>query len=139
FDLFCRSKLLARVHELCQAHPLHLPTVCKDLGLEPDEAGLRGLSWLIALGASARPGPERAPLLPVRLHFFCRGLAGATVCINSDCQGKESSESAQWSRLFLENRKLCQSCEKAVIPLSTCVHCGLPVTKLHIHEGDKRW
>jgi superfamily II DNA/RNA helicase len=139
YDLFSRSKLLASLHQLCQKQPLDLPTVCNELGFDADDAGLRGLSWLVALGSSARRSPSAAPLLPVRLHYFCRGLVGATICINPDCQGKKSPPTAQWSQLFLENRKLCQSCEKSVLPLSTCIHCGLPVMKVHIHESDKKW
>ena len=139
FDLFHRSKLVARLHEICQTQPLDMPSVCQALGLASDEAGLRGLSWLIALGSSARLGPDSSPLLPVRLHFFCRGLVGATICLNADCPNKQTTNGAQWSQLFLENRKVCQSCEKAVLPLSTCVHCGLPVMKLHINDADQKW
>jgi DEAD/DEAH box helicase/Domain of unknown function (DUF1998)/Helicase conserved C-terminal domain len=139
FDTFHRSKLLASLHELCQNQPMGLPSLCRKLDLKGDEPDLRGLSWLIALGSSARPSLDSAPLLPVRLHFFCRGLSGATVCINPTCPDKKSSDKDHWSQLFLENRKLCQFCEKAVLPLSTCVHCGLPVMKLHIHDADKKW
>lgn len=137
FDLLCHSKLLATLHELCQDQPLDIPTLLDKLALSNDDIGRRCLSWLIALGSSARPGPDSAPLLPVRLHFFCRGLVGATLCLNPECQGKQSAPADQWSCFFLENRKQCQFCEKAVLPLSTCVHCGLPVMKVHVR--DNKW
>ena len=137
FDFLCHSKLLAALHELCQEQPLDIQTLLDRLGLGVDDIGRRSLSWLIALGSAARPGPDSAPLLPIRLHFFCRGLVGATLCLNPECQGRQSAAADQWSCLFLENRKQCQFCEKAVLPLSTCVHCGLPVMKVHVR--DNKW
>jgi hypothetical protein len=135
YDVFSRSKILADLHALCQAHALSFADICQALGLPDDEASHRGVSWLIALGAHARYGPESAPLLPTRSHFFCRGLAGATVCLNEACGGKSRDADRRWSAFFLEDRKQCGHCESSVLPLCTCVHCGMPVARVRVRDG----
>ena len=139
FDLLRHSQLLARLHELCRRHASSFAEVCAALDLPNDEPSRRGLSWLIAMGAHARSGPENTPLLPTRLHFFCRGLAGATVCLNEACDGQEPprADARRWSAFYLEDRKKCAHCECAVLPLHTCVHCGMTASKIFVR--DDKW
>ena len=137
FDVFSRSRLLADMHRFCSEHALSFSAICKALDLPDDDASRRGLTWLIALGANARSGPESAPLLPTRLHFFCRGLAGATVCLNDACDSKIGDTDRDWSAFYLEDRKQCSHCECGVLPLSTCVHCGMPVARVLVR--DNKW
>jgi superfamily II DNA/RNA helicase len=137
FDVFSRSRLMADLHSFCSEHALSFSGICKALDLPDDEVSRRGLAWLIALGANARPGPESAPLLPTRLHFFCRGLAGATVCLNDECDSKVGNTERAWSSFYLEDRKECRHCECGVLPVSTCVHCGMPIA--HVLIRDNKW
>lgn len=136
FDIFCSSEPLNRLHKKCQQSPTILDHLSDLLQLPTDNIGIRAIQWLITMGSYARRTPDASPLLPTRLHFFARGLAGASVCLSDHCLGKQSHPNTSWSTFFLEDRNLCQFCNNRVLPLLTCVHCGLPVCKLFI-VGEK--
>lgn len=135
YDLLCTSERLNKVHEICRKKPTRLIELCEILGLPVNHAGLRGVQWLVTMGAFARRSPDSAPLLPTRFHFFSRGLAGATICLWKDCPGKQNHPVSAWSSFYLEDRNVCEHCESNVLPLSTCVHCGLPVCRVFLVDG----
>lgn len=135
FDLFCNSEPLNRLHQRCRQSPTTLEDICELLQLPLDNVGQRAVQWLITMGSYARRTPDASPLLPTRVHFFVRGLAGATVCLADSCSGKQSHPNTGWSSFFLEDRNVCQHCECKVLPLLTCVHCGLPTCRVFLVEG----
>lgn len=137
FDLFCVSEPLNRLHQQCRQSPTTIEGICDLLKLPLDNIGQRAVQWLITMGSYARRTSDASPLLPTRVHFFARGLAGATVCLAAGCSGKLSHPSTEWSSFFLEDRNLCQYCESKVLPLLTCVHCGLPTCRIFLVDG--RW
>jgi len=135
FDLFCISEPLNRLHKRCRQSPTTLGDICELLQLPSDNVGNRAVQWLITMGSYARRTPDASPLLPTRVHFFARGLAGATVCLADDCSGRQSHPSTGWSSFFLEDRNICQNCGSKVLPLLTCVHCGLPTCRVFLVDG----
>ena len=139
FDCFSHSRLMATLHARCRSHASSNAEICGALNLPDDAPSRRGLSWLIAMGAHARSTPDSIPLVPTRLHFFCRGLAGASVCLNEGCDGQEVSRLNQnrWSVFYLEDRRKCSHCECSVLPLNTCVHCGMAAGKVYVR--DNKW
>lgn len=137
FDLFCNSEPLNRLHQHCRQKPSMLEEICELLHLPADKVGIQAVQWLITMGTYARRTRDASPLLPTRVHFFARGLAGATVCLADGCPGKQSHPSTGWSSFFLEDRNVCQHCENKVLPLLTCVHCGLPVCRVFLI--DRKW
>ncbi len=138
YDVFSKSELLERLHFLCQRQASSFSQICNTLDLPDEELVHRGLSWLFAIGSTARRDSESAPLLPTRLHFFCRGLSGATICLNDQCDAK-GQKVRNWSAFYLEDRKKCQHCETYVLPLRTCVHCGMPACKIQVQSDGNKW
>ena len=138
YDILSVNSALEKIHKHCRKKPATLKELCKVLDMaSEDKASERAVRWLITMGAYARKTPDSAPLLPTRLHFFTRGLAGATICLNPECPGKADHPNARWSSLFLEDVRQCPHCEKRVLPVSTCFHCGLPVIRVFL--GEKSW
>jgi hypothetical protein len=137
FDLFCVSEPLNRLHQQCRHKPSTLIDICELLQLPLDNIGQKAVQWLITMGSYARRTPDASPLLPTRVHFFARGLAGATVCLSDACPGKQSHPNTGWSSFFLEDRNVCQHCESNVLPLLTCVHCGLPISRVFL--VNEKW
>ena len=135
FDTFKSSKTMAAIHDLCSKQPSTMEEINQLLGHESSEAILRGIRLLIALGSRARKTPASNPLLPTRLHFFCRGFSGATICMNPACPEKTDHPETRWSAFFLEDMKSCQHCNSLLLPLLTCFHCGLPVIRVHLNNG----
>lgn len=137
FDVLSRSSLLEKIHELCLERPASVGEICTKLALGEGDMAASAVRWLVTMGSFARRSPDCTPLLPTRLHFFCRGLAGATICLNPDCEGKRDHAGTNWSAFFLEDRQNCPHCDGKVLPVSTCAHCGLPV--IRIFEVDGKW
>ncbi len=135
FDLFSRSEILNRIHKRCRQSPAMISELCEIIGLPFDRKGMRAIQWLITIGSHARRTPDSSPLLPTRFHFFARGLAGASICLAQDCSSKEAHPKTEWSSLYLEDRNICEFCESKVLPLLTCVHCGLPICRIYISDG----
>lgn len=127
---------LANIHDYCKSEPAEIAELAEKLALAQDDlACCNTVRWLVTMGAYGRKGQGYAPLLPTRLHFFCRGLSGATVCLNEACDAKASHPNTGWSDFFLEDRTVCD-CGAEVLPLLTCVHCGFPVIKVYDVDGN---
>jgi superfamily II DNA/RNA helicase len=135
FELLASSESLNRVHQQCHRQPSTLLDLCELLDLPQDEVGKRAIQWLVTMGAFARRSPDSAPLLPTRFHFFARGLSGASVCLAEACPAKKTHPNTSWSAFYLEDRNVCQECENRVLPLATCVHCGLPACRVFLVDG----
>jgi hypothetical protein len=135
FELLSKSDLLNRIHQQCRSQPSTLLELCRLIDLPQDEVGMRAVQWLVTMGATARRSPDSAPLLPTRFHFFARGLSGATVCLAENCPSKKTHPKTKWSAFYLEDRNTCDDCESRVLPLATCVHCGLPACRIYLVNG----
>lgn len=117
---------VARLHEVCSAKPSTLDELATALWSYSDEDAVRVIQWLAILAANAVKDKSSAPLLPARYHFFFRGLAGGSICLSAACPDRESHRHTSWSRVVLEDRVECPSCSSKMLPLRTCVHCGMP-------------
>jgi hypothetical protein len=137
-EVFSRSEALSRLHTACARKPLTAAEALEELNLPTDEAGHRALAWLLAMGANARRDASSSPLLPARLHFLFRGLAGGCLCVNPACHDRGAS-SRSWSRLYLEDRQRCDACTAHVLPLRTCVHCGLVALPVFLDDANGAW
>jgi len=87
---------------------------------------LQALYHLIELGALARPGKNKLPLLPAKYHLFARPPQGIWVCINPNCReniGKEIT-GRKWSKVFSIPHESCDSCGATVFPIYLCRQCG---------------
>jgi len=136
YELLSSSAHLAKIHDLCRETPATETRLCEELNVEENDLVKIGIVWLVTMGTHARKTPDVAPLLPMRFHFFTRGLAGATICMNPECSSLENDSNEAWSRFILEDINNCPDCEKKVLPISTCVHCGLPAHKIFL-KGNK--
>ena len=87
------------------------------------------LAHLLQLGTLARENDNDLPLLPVRLHLLFRSLEGIYACINSECSGGEADpnyprRAKKYGRLYLHEKKTCESCDSPVFELGSCHQCG---------------
>ena len=115
-----RHWMLQRLDE-----PMPVEAAAEELfGTMNAEVRQEALYRLIELGSLARPGPDMTSLLPARYHLFARSPQGVWACINPYCEGRQSSESTGWSRLFTERRECCDVCGSLVYPLYVCRQCG---------------
>lgn len=135
YDAFSDYSPLAKIHDHCRMTPTKIDELCAIMGMKPTDEAIKVIRWLVTLAASAKKSSDYAPLLPTRLHFFCRGLAGATLCLNDNCDSKKEHPQTNWSDFFLDDRNVCPTCEKKVLPIITCTHCGLPVVRIYIENG----
>lgn len=135
FNLLSEYAPLAKIHDHCRNDPATVREICRVLGVDETESVQTAITWLVTMGAHAKKSADSSPLLPMRFHFFCRGLAGATVCMNADCPNSVKAERQKWSKFFLEDCNTCPDCEHKVLPISTCVHCGMPAHKIYIQDG----
>ena len=135
FDILSTSEPLKRIHRQCRLQPSQLLDLSNLLDMPRDTVGMRAVQWLVTMGAFARRSPDSAPLLPTRFHFFARGLSGASVCLAEACPAKEKHPGTRWSAFYLEDRNVCQDCGSKVLPLATCVHCGLPACRVYLVDG----
>jgi superfamily II DNA/RNA helicase len=99
---------------------------------------LRALYHLIELGASARPHPDQAALLPARYHLFARSPQGIWACLNPNCTGRPKGHTEPWSCLFGSPRLVCDMCDCAVFPLSVCRNCGQVYVKT-TYVDEQHW
>jgi len=135
FEILSASELLNKLHKRCRDRPAMLSELCEVLELQRDSVGMRAVQWLVTMGAFARRSPDSAPLLPTRFHFFARGLSGASICLSEACPAGEKHPNTRWSAFYLEDRNVCQDCGSNVLPLATCVHCGLPACRIFLVDG----
>jgi len=91
-----------------------------------DVDSLQALYHLVELGALARPGKNKLPLLPAKYHLFARPPQGIWVCINPDCLENQRKEIAdrKWSKVFSIPHETCDSCSATVYPIYLCRQCG---------------
>lgn len=95
----------------------------------------KALYRLVELGALARPGQDKAPLLPARYHMFMRSPQGIWLCLNPDCSERQSPHGAPWSKVFPMRRETCDSCGCKVFPISVCRECGQVFVKTVYMDG----
>jgi len=108
-----------------QDNPAHVHEAAEKMFSDLDEDGrLQALYRLIELGAMARPDDDKPSLLPARYHLFARPPQGIWVCLNPHCQGRTTSSSAGWSRMFSDRRETCDTCGCRVYPIVVCRECG---------------
>ena len=118
-DIFKLQKFLINNQE-----PTELGQIGKFLFPEFSETDqMKAASILIELGALARPDTDSLPILPSRYHIFARPPQGVWTCINPNCPGK-SSEDTAWSQVYSEPREKCEFCGCSVYPLRICRECG---------------
>lgn len=118
-------------HDALAAGPRQLDEVARVLFGHDRPDALQATEWLLLLSLHARRTATGYALLPTRFHFFFRGLNGASLCVNAAVHGPGG-------KLFLEDRNLCdQPCLCRVLPLTTCVQCGLAVHL--VREQSGRW
>lgn len=137
YNFLSDSSILAKIHDFCREEPATVEELCDKLNVVENDLIKTGIVWLVTMGTHARKSNDSAPLLPMRFHFFCRGLAGATVCVNPDCGDQDDENQEKWSQFYLEDCNRCPECDQKVLPISTCVHCGMPAHKIYIQ--DKKW
>ena len=87
---------------------------------------LRALYHLVELGALAKPGENKLPLLPAKYHLFARPPQGIWVCINPSCPENQDQEinGRKWSKVFSIPHETCDSCSASVYPIYLCRQCG---------------
>ena len=98
-------------------------------GTVDDTDAKLALAHLLQLGTLARENPEDLPLLPVRLHLLFRSLEGLYGCINPNCSGavrdpNHLERPLRYGRLYLNEKKTCESCASPVLELGSCSQCG---------------
>jgi superfamily II DNA/RNA helicase len=129
---------LRRIHEAISARPRDFSELTKMLWGEETADNQRALQWLMLMAAYGRAHVESSPLLPVRFHYFFRGLNGATICLDPGC-AERHPQATRWSRVFLEDRMRCEElCGKLVWPLLTCFQCGMPAVAAWVSGGEQK-
>ena len=128
---------LARIHALLSAHPRTAQSVSQELWGRDDDDAARVVQWLGLLGANAVKGADEPPLVPLKHHLFFKGLQAATVCLSPQCAGY--GDHPGWGHFALEDREHCELCGARVVPLITCVHCGIPVVRVFQPNGQSVW
>ena len=96
----------------------------------------QALRRLIELGALARVTEDAAPLLPARYHMFMRSPQGIWLCLNPNCEGRQSSADANWSKVFSTRHKTCDACGCRVFSISVCRDCGQVYVKTVYLNGQ---
>jgi hypothetical protein len=132
---------LRRIYETVKDAPCSVNELATRLWGGDEKRTRRALEWMMVMAAYARADAESAPLLPVRFHFFFKGLNGATICLHRACaQRRPRTEVTHWSRLFLEDRIRCEEpCGKLLLPLSTCFQCSRPAVSVWTEERGEQW
>lgn len=141
FHLLCNWQPLREAYDAMNENPQRLGDLTNRLWQREDIESRRALRWLMTLAANAAAGNDSALLLPVRFHFFFRGLNGTTLCLHPGCGCKHpQAQNTPWSRVFLEDRRHCEEpCGKSLLPLSTCFQCGMPAVTFWREERENIW
>jgi hypothetical protein len=102
----------------------------------------KALSVLTALASFARESPSEAGLMPCRVHTFFRGLTGLWVCMDADCNQKESEfVDSSCGKLYSQPYKKCD-CGARIFELFTCQRCGCAYARAYtdnIAEPQYLW
>jgi hypothetical protein len=130
---------LRDIHQEISESPRSFSELSHMLWGAENEQTTVALQWLLIMASHARERKDSAPLLPVRFHFFFRGLTGASICLNKDCAAKAGHPTTFWSKLFLEDRSACDVCDQRLLPLKTCFQCGMPAVSAWISERVDSW
>ena len=139
YRLFRDSLPLRKAHQAVGEGPRDFGQLTQMLWGEESPRATLALEWLMIMASHARAHEESSPLLPVRFHFFFRGLNGASVCLSPACEARRDHPRTFWSRIYLESRARCdQPCESRLLPLSTCFQCGMPAVQVWVSE-DGTW
>jgi len=108
-------------------------------GLKNETERHNALYHLIELGASARPTPESASLLPARYHVFARAPQGLWACLNPECKGRKHQDpSIAWSKLYSTPHVTCDECGAYTYPVAICRTCGQVYIYGQDHDGELR-
>jgi ATP-dependent helicase YprA (DUF1998 family) len=93
-------------------------------------------SALLSLAAAARREDEQ-PLLPVRAHFFFRGLPTLYACVNPHCSERQhqADGASTLGRLWLTPRLHCE-CGARVYELYAHRHCGALFLRVFTTAGS---
>jgi Lhr-like helicase len=87
---------------------------------QPDAA----LDGLIKALRSADPESPNFPLLPSRVHYFMRTIAGGWVCTDANCSARVGDDpDRNVGRYFTQPRARCE-CGSRVLHLLYCQTCG---------------
>ena len=140
YTLFRDLELLRTAHREVSENPRSFDELTRLLWGRDDRESEVALQWLLIMGSYARERPDSAPLLPVRFHFFFRGLNGASICLSPDCPGRQGRAGTAWGKVYLEDRTRCEPpCEKLLMPLLTCFQCGMPAVSAWVADDGKSW
>ena len=101
-----------------------LEDLAKDLFESKDDEARRAVLRLLWLAASARPEPDRAPLIPHRLHLMARAPNGLCVCLNHRCTDDERRRAFGLGPLQPLAAR-CASCRALTLTVFRCTTCGL--------------
>lgn len=106
-------------------------------------------SRLLVAAAGARdPGASEAmvrsgndSVLPTRIHFFHRTLAGLWACSNPDCNGRPSANGeSDWpfGAVTTEARERCRYCDSLLLEWVVCNFCGDGALRAEEVDGGSR-
>ena len=100
------------------------------------------LAHLLQLGTLARENDDDLPLLPVKLHLLFRSLEGVYACVNPNCSGGELDPNypdlaRKYGRLYLSEKKTCESCYSPVLELGSCSQCGQAYVFTQLGKSEK--
>lgn len=124
---------VASIHSTCSKRAVSVSELAEQTFGNCSPDAIRITRWLVLLSACAVERPGVAPLIPARYHFFFRGLGGGSVCLAPNCSRRTEHPETRWSRLVLEDRRTCpdDTCGAFLLPLCTCVHCGMPAVRVY--------
>ena len=116
--------------------PIHLDGEINDTDAKS------ALGHLLQLGTLARENEDDLPLLPVRLHLLFRSLEGVYACVNPNCSGGEldpnyPDRARKYGRLYLNEKKTCESCDSPVLELGSCSQCGQAYVFTQLGKSEK--
>lgn len=123
------------LHAKLAKQPADVADLSADIFGNVGDRETRATEALLLLGSVARPERNAFALLPIRFHVFFRGLNGASICLDEAAHGNSGRG---FGRLFLEERRRCEiECNAHVLPLASCVQCGL--TMHVVREAVGQW
>jgi DEAD/DEAH box helicase domain-containing protein len=107
--------------------PLSLPKIGEKLHAKSIEEQLDLIDFL------SESNVDEQSILPVRGHFFARGIGGVYVCTNPECdEHKNARPSSALGTYTTIAGTLCKKCNSPLLELVACRSCGNQLI-----EGDK--
>jgi len=121
------------LYQLLEESPASVEELATRIFGDSEDGHMVAVRSLLTMASMAKPSFEHAsPLMSVRVHHFFRGLVGASVEL-TQAKGRTRVE-----RVHLEDREVSEAPGGHVLPLRTCVHCGLPVLVVDVENGKWR-